>query len=515
MSWLLVGPIALPLAAAVLGFLCWRRGPAQAAISLLAALGSLGVAAGLAAKVWREGVVAGQVGQWPAPYGITLVADHLSAAMIAVTAVVGLATVLYSFADVGNKEVAFGFHPLLQVLLAGVCGAFLTGDIFNLYVWFEVMLISSFALLILGGKREQVDGAVTYVALSLISTVLFLSGIGLLYGLTGTLNMADLHLRVQEVENQGLVTAVAILFLVAFGLKSAVFPLYFWLPASYHTPRVAVSAVFSGLLTKVGVYGLMRVFTLVFVHDVGYTHQLLLWVAACTMVVGVLGAAGQNELRRILSFHIVSQIGYMILGLALFTPLGLLGGVFYVIHHIIVKANLFLISGVAKRVGGSFELKRLGGLYRDEPLLAALFFVPAFSLAGFPPLSGFWAKLLLIQASLETRNYAIAAVALAVGLLTTYSMTKIWLNAFWRARPQEAEPRPAPLPTGRRWLLLGPIAGLALLTLGIGLYMKPLYALAERASRQLLDPSAYVSAVLGPEAQAGAGAASVGKDQAP
>ena len=496
MNWLLVGPIALPLSAAVIGFCLRGSDSAQRAVSLIAALGLTGLATTLLTVVWQNGITVSQMGGWPAPFGITLVADHLSSAMVAVTAIIGLATVIYSFGNTPPGEVSYALHPLVHALLAGVCGAFLAGDIFNLYVWFEVMLIASFALLVLGGTRSQLDGAVRYAALSLIATTLLLSGIGLLYGLTGTLNMADLHLRVQEVENQGLLTVVAVVFIIAFGIKSAVFPLFFWLPASYHTPKPAVSAIFSGLLTKVGVYALMRVFTLIFTHDVGYTHELLLWVAGATMVTGVLGAASQNELRRILSFHIISQIGYMILGIALFTEFGILGGIFYIIHHIIVKANLFFVAGAADRISGSTDLNRLGGLYRDKPLMALLFFVPAFSLAGFPPLSGFWAKLFLIQASIEASEFAIAGVALAVGLMTAFSMTKIWLNAFWKARPAVAGPPPMPLPVRLRMLLFGPIAGLAALTLAIGLYAKPLYSVAERAARELMDPSHYVEAVL-------------------
>ena len=495
MNWLLVCPIVIPLATAVIGFAGRGSEKTQRAVSLAGAIGLSGAAAGLLSTVWRDGIASVQIGRWPAPYGITLVADHLSAAMVAVSALIGLATVVYAFGDVRPGRLSHALHPLLHALLAGVCGSFLAGDVFNLYVWFEIMLIASLALLVLGGTPAQLDGAVRYAALSLIATTLLLSGIGLLYGLTGTLNMADLHLRVQEIEDQGLLTLVAMMFIIAFGLKSAVFPLFFWLPASYHTPQTAVSAVFSGLLTKVGVYALMRFFTLIFRHDVGYTHELLLWVAGLTMVTGVLGAASQNELRRILSFHIISQIGYMILGLALFTTLGLLGGIFYIIHHIIVKANLFFVSGAVNRLAGSTDLQTLGGLYRDKPLLAALFFVPAFSLAGFPPLSGFWAKLLLIQASVEREEFILAGVALAVGLLTVFSMTKIWLNAFWKARPEETGPPPSFAPR-RRWLLLAPIATLATITLAIGLYARPLYTLAERAATELMDPSIYVEAVL-------------------
>ena len=232
------------------------------------------------------------------------------------------------------------------------------------------------------------------------------------------------------------------------------------------------------------------------------------------MVTGVLGAAAQNELRRILSFHIISQIGYMILGLALYTPLGIVGAVFYLVHHIIVKANLFFVSGVVNRIAGSFELNRLGDLYRYHPLIAVLFFIPAFSLAGFPPLSGFWAKFVLVQASLEVEGYIIAAVALAVGLLTIYSMTKIWLNAFWKARPAEAGPPPPPLSGLQRWCLLGPIAVLAAMTVTIGLFVEPFYQLAERSAEELLNPQPYVEAVLGEDGLARMTALSLAGEEA-
>jgi multicomponent Na+:H+ antiporter subunit D len=288
---------------------------------------------------------------------------------------------------------------------------------------------------------------------------------------------------------------VATLFLVAFGIKAAVLPLFFWLPASYHTPPIAIAAIFAGLLTKVGVYALIRTFTLLFAHDLAFTHTLLLWTAGLTMATGVLGAAAQTDVRRILSFHIVSQIGYMIMGLALMTPLALVGAVFYIVHHIIVKANLFLIAGVADRLLGSFELKNLGGLYRSHPWLAILFIIPAFSLAGFPPLSGFWAKLILIKAGLDVGAYVIVAVALVVGLLTIFSMTKIWNGAFWKPLAEGL----APAPTDRRALVLmaSPVATLAVLTLIIGLWAEPFFRFATAAAASLLDPSAYVAAVLG------------------
>ncbi|GAB5467999.1 MAG: Na+/H+ antiporter subunit D [Rhodospirillales bacterium] len=498
MSWLLTLPIMLPIAMAVVVFLLRDRGAAGRWLSLAGCVASLGLAIALMVAVWEQGVLAAQMGSWAAPFGITLVADLLSAVMVLITAITGLAVALYALVDIDERRERLGYHALFQVLLAGVCGAFLTGDLFNLYVWFEVMLIASFGLLVLGGDKAQLDGGIKYVALNLVSTVFFLMGIGLLYGMTGTLNLADLHGAVKAVENQGLVTVVAILFIVAFGIKSAVFPLFFWLPASYHTPPVAISAVFAGLLTKVGVYSLIRMFTLVFTEDVPYTHGLLLVIAAFTMVTGVLGAAAQNEFRKILSFHIVSQIGYMVLGLALYTPLALVGAVFYLVHHLIVKANLFLISGVSQRLTGSFELSKIGGLYKASPLLAILFLIPAFSLAGFPPLSGFWAKLLLIEASLEIEAYLIAGIALLVGLLTVYSMTKIWAEVFWKPHPDGREPRLSLLTRRERWSLLAPVAALAAMTVGIGLFPEPFVYFAERAAGQLLEPGAYLQAVLEP-----------------
>jgi len=328
-----------------------------------------------------------------------------------------------------------------------VAGSFVTGDIFNLYVWFEVMLIASFALLTLG-ERAQMEGAIKYVTLNLFSSAIFLSAVGILYGLVGTLNMADIAQKLGQVEDTGMVNVVAVMFMVAFGIKASAFPLFF-LPASYHTPLVGVSALFAGLLTKVGVYALFRMFTLVFDHDVGYTHTILLWVAGLTMLSGVLGAAAQFEFRRILSFHIISQIGYMILGLALYTPLAIIGGVFYIMHHIIVKTTLFLVSGVTYRLTGTHELSELGGFFQDRPVLSVLFLIPAFSLAGMPPLSGFFAKLIVIRAGIEAEAWVVTGVALLVGLLTLYSMVKIWAEVFWKARPEEAASQ-QPEPRTRR-----------------------------------------------------------------
>jgi len=304
--------------------------------------------------------------------------------------------------------------------------------------------------------------------------------------------MADLARVLRTYPHQGLITAISMLFLVSFGIKAAIFPLFFWLPASYHTPPVSVSAVFAGLLTKVGVYSLIRVFSLLFIQDTGFTHQLILILAGLTMITGVLGAVAQNEFRRILSFHIVSQIGYMIMGLGLFTPLALAGSIFYIIHHIIVKTNLFLVSGLVYRVHGSYDLKDLGGIYRAMPWLSLLFLIPALSLAGMPPLSGFVAKFSLIKAGLAQGSFLIVAVALAVGLLTLFSMTKIWNEAFWKNAVHGLHK-----PGAGSAYMIWPVAALALLTVVIGLAGAPLWNISMEAGKQLMDPAAYIAAVTG------------------
>jgi multicomponent Na+:H+ antiporter subunit D len=492
---IVVLPILIPLLTAIVCMLAGRSRPLQRAVGLVGAVALLATAVLLLLRVKDGTILTHALGAWPAPFGIVFVADALAAIMVLLAGLLGVATAIYALADIDAARERWGFHPLLHILLMGVCGAFLTGDLFNLYVWFEVLLIASFVLLALGGTRFQMEAAIKYVLVNLVASALFLVAIGILYGLAGTVNMADLAVKLSGTDHDGLVTTVAMLFLVSFGIKAAVFPLFFWLPASYHTPPAAVSAIFAGLLTKVGVYALLRVFTLLFTQDVGYTHTVLLWVAVATMVTGVLGAVAQDEVRRILSFHIVSQIGYMVLGLAFFTPLAVAGAIFYIAHHILVKANLFFVAGAIQRFGGSFRLDRLGGLAVKAPLLAILFLVPALSLAGVPPLSGFWSKLLLLRAGLEGGHGVAVAVALAVGLVTLLSMSKIWTEAFWKPRPATAATTPAP--TLARATLLGPVAGLAVLTILIGLFPSELFRIAQVAGDQLMSRQPYLDAVLG------------------
>ena len=494
---LLVLPVVVPMLTAVLLLVLWPYRRWQHVLSCLGAAALLGVSLVLLATVWREGILAARMGDWAVPFAISLTVDLLGAIMVVLTALMGLCTTVYSIASISAQRERTGYYPLLHFLLMGVCGALITGDLFNLYVWFELMLLASFVLIVLGGRRAQLEGGIKYVTLSLLASILLLAAIGLTYGAAGTLNMAHLAVALPQLDRPGLVPTLAMLFLVAFGIKAAVFPLFFWLPASYHTPPAAVSAIFAGLLTKVGVYALVRVFTLLFIQDTGYTHTIILAIAGVTMVSGVLGAISQNDFRRILSFHIISQIGYMIMGLGLYSPLAVAGAIYFIAHNILAKTNLFFISGLVRRLSGSYELKHLGGLYDARPLLAILFLIPALSLAGIPPLSGFWGKFWLARAGFEQRQYLLIGVSLAVGLVTLMSMMKIWMQAFWRPARAAASQAPPPLSRADWILYLGPIVLLAAMTLAMGLAVGPFAALAERAGQQLFDPSLYIEAVMG------------------
>lgn len=493
-SYWLTLPTLLSLLTAVTLF-CLKRQPHSVnRVSVASAVTTTIIAGLLLYDIVVKGPQAIAFGQWMAPFGIVFVADLLAAAMVMVTAVIGVITVIYAMADLRSKPSYGVFHALIHTLLAGVYGAFLTGDIFNLYVWFEVMLIASFGLMVLDANQKQIDGAVKYVILNLVSTLVMLLAIGLLYGATGTLNLADLHLKTTFVAPETN-TLLAALFLFAFAIKAALFPVFAWLPASYHTLPSAVLALFAALLTKVGIYALMRIFTLIFPLDDSGWQSTLMWVAALTMLTGVLGAASQVNIKRILSFHIISQIGYMIMGLAIFTPLAITGALFYIVHHILVKANLFLIGGFIERKYGTAQLAQLGGVYKAMPWLAVGFLITAFSLAGFPPLSGFWGKFLVIKASLQTEHYWLAATALLVGLLTVYSMTKIWNQVFWKKGKQNTFVEP--LSQSVHWQYCIPIGLLTATSLMIGLMAEPFYLFALNASEQLLHPIAYVEAVLG------------------
>ena len=460
-------PILVPMATAVLCYLT-RHHPVHRVISLIGAGALLIVGLMLLFEVGAGGPKAAQMGGWAAPFGITLAVDTLSAAMVVIAGLAMLTVLQYASVEVDPETEAQGYHALCHAMATGVCGAFVTGDLFNLYVWFEVMLISSFGLLVIGGQKAQIDGAMKYTALNLVGTIAFLTGVGLLYGTAGTLNMADLAVVLHGRMGETAVLGAAGMLLFAFAAKAALFPVFFWLPASYHTPAVSTSALFSALLTKVGVYSLLRVFTLVFEPGTPAISGVLLFGAALTIVFGSLGAAAQTDMRRIFSYHIVSQIGVMTLGLAIGTPLAIAGAIFYFFHHIPAMMNMFLLGGIVQEECRSEALSKIGGLWVAGPWLGVVFLVPTLSLIGVPPLSGFWAKLLIVRSGIEAEYYVLAALVLMSSVLTFFYFGRLFVEAFWKPRPGVEETAIAPVFPPRA--IVAPVLTLAGVTIAISLF---------------------------------------------
>lgn len=494
MRVLLPVPVVLPLLFAALTVLAHRSRMAQRAIAITGVTIALAAAVTILVIVERDGPQSVTLGGWPPVVGIALVADLFSALMLVIGLTTVLAVLVFAVGQRHSDDLA-AFHPTYLALTAAVSLSFLTGDLFNLFVSFEVMLAASYVLITLGGKRAQVRHGMTYVVINMVASALFLTAIAFVYASLGTVNLADLSMKMGTLPEH-LRTALSMIFLVVFGTKAAVFPVFSWLPDSYPTARAPVVAVFAGLLTKVGIYCLIRTQTLLFPED--HPSTVLLVLAGLTMIVGVLGAIAQNDMKRILSFHIVSQIGYMVLGLALFTVSGIAGAVFFILHQIPVKTSLFLVSGLVEESAGSTRLDRVGGLLRRTPLTAALFGLAALSLAGIPPLSGFVGKLSLVQAGFGAREYAIVAVSLVGSILTLFSMAKIWNGVFWGTpeRPTIAMADGAARLRAPR-LMTGSTIALVGVTLAIALFAGPIYDLCHRAADSLLHPAAYVQAVLG------------------
>ncbi|MDT0646874.1 proton-conducting transporter membrane subunit [Zunongwangia sp. F260] len=496
---LIIYPLFLQILLAILLMFFWNRINSQRIISILGSTVNLGISIWLFTAIWEHGTTTVQAGNWEAPFGITFVADMFSATLVLLTAISGLAVSIFSSGSIIPDRLRFGYFPIFHFLLLGLNGAFLTGDIFNLYVWFEIIIISSFVLITIGGEKAQLEGAVKYFTMNIIASMIFLTAIAVLYGLTGSLNMADLAGKVAAIENRGLVEVTAILFLIGFGIKAAVFPLYFWLPASYHTPPSAVSAIFGGLLTKVGVYALIRVFTLIFVGD-AFLDQILMGIAILTLFSGGVGALVQNNVRKVFSYLIICHIGYMIVGLGMFTEVAIAGTIFYLIHDIVVKTNLFMLSGLIYKIKGSNSMRVLGGFYGKYPKLSLLIFIPLFSLVGIPPLSGFWPKISLINAGFTTGSYWTIGAIIFASFITLVIIAKLWAEVFWKT--PEDRPRHASfeyfsdISKIRKIQFIGPIVFLSLVSLYIGFGAEHIQLLSSRIAEELINNDQYIDAVL-------------------
>jgi multicomponent Na+:H+ antiporter subunit D len=505
--------VMLPLLGAASALILGKRPRLQRAVAVLALAAVLAVGVVMLVVVDDSAPLVVEVGGWQAPFGIALVVDRLAALMVVVSATVLLAVLVFSIgqglADGDHETPVSIYYPTYLILAAGVFTAFIAGDLFNLYVGFEILLVSSYVLITLGGTEARIRAGITYIVVSLLSSLLFLASIAMIYGAVGTVNLAQISVRMAEIPTDVQVI-LHVMLLVAFGIKAAVFPLSFWLPDSYPTAPAPVTAVFAGLLTKVGVYAIIRTETVIFPGP--ELNTALMVLALLTMVVGVLGAVAQADIKRLLSFTLVSHIGYMILGVSLGTAAGTAAAIYYIVHHIVVQTTLFLAAGLIERVGGSTSITKLGGLLTAAPVIAVLYLVPALNLGGIPPFSGFLGKLALFEASAAQGTplaYLLIGAGALVSLLTLYALVRVWNMAFWRSRSEVAdydstlldnvsEAPNAPVMQATRTaprLMVTATAGMVVVSLGLTVFAGPLYGIAARAGADLEGPSFYVDTV--------------------
>lgn len=489
MSNLVILPIIIPLLAGVIVAFTNKHTLITRSLTKIFVIINLGVVTYLAWTVIQNQTIVLETGGWAAPYGIVFVADSLAVIILLTTNIVATACAFYAPHTLSDRKEKHYFYAFFFFLIAGVSGAFLTGDLFNLFVFFEVLLMASYALIVLGGDKRQLRESLKYVLINLLSSVVFVTTVAFLYSVVGTVNMAQIAVRVQEVEQQGILTTIGVLLFFVFATKAALFPLYYWMPHAYIVPNPVVSALFGALLTKVGIYSILRVFSLIFVFEIDYVHPLFLWMAAFSMIFGVIGAISTNNIKLIIAYNIIPAIGFIILGIGVFNQDALSGSVYYFIHDMIIKSALFLIVGTITYVAGTSDLRKMGGLIHHYPVLGWLLFISAFVLAGIPPFSGFIGKLLLLKGALINDDIWIVIIALMSSLLILYSIIKIFIKGFWGEKDDTVTIK-------QTRGFVGPIIFLLSISVALGVGAEFFYPIADSISAYLLDPEMYMNSVL-------------------
>ena len=495
MNHWIIAPLLLPLAAAVANLFLGDRGPRQQGmVSLCATAGLLLIAIGLLLQAGTGTLITYPLGNWPAPFGIVLVLDRLSALLLLVTALTSLGSLVYAMA--GDDQRGHHFHILFPLQLFGLNGAFLTGDLFTLFVFFEVLLIASFALGLHGGGPERTRAGLQYVVLNLIGSALFLIALGLLYGTLGTLNMADLGVKAAAAgpEQETLVRVAALLLLVVFGFKAALPPVHLWLPALYSGAVAPVAALFA-IMTKVGIYALLRVQTLVFPVGAGaVAGRMLPWLALLALAGGAVGVLGSRRLRRLIASLVVVSAGTLVAGIGQGSVAGIGAALYYLPHTTLVTAGLFLLAGLIAEQRGQADDRLLPGPPLSRPtLLGLLFLFGAVAAGGLPPLSGFLGKLLLLRSAHPDFAVWLWPTLLTVSLAGLVALTRAGSELFWHSEGK-ALPR-QPMPMAR----VIPVVLLLSASMLLSVFAGPVSRYAEAAAVQLLTPTAYRAAVLSPE----------------
>ncbi|HSI67639.1 MAG TPA: Na+/H+ antiporter subunit D, partial [Planococcus sp. (in: firmicutes)] len=484
---LLLFPIIIPTLFATILMLFPKNVRMQRIFSVIGVALTLISGFFLLAQVYTNGVQAITLGSWPAPFGISMVSDLFSVLVVLSATIVTLFVLFFSFPTIGLKREQSFYYAAVLFLLAGVNGAFTTGDIFNLFVFVEVLLIASYALIVLGGEKAQLRESFKYVLVNVISSALFVAAVAYLYSVTGTLNMADLAVKVPQIEQTGIMTVIAVLFLVVFGFKAAIFPLYFWLPASYHAPPMPILALFGALLTKVGVYAIMRTYTLFFTMNTDFTHALLAVIAILTIIAGCIGALAYFDVKKIIIYNIIIAVGVILFGVSQMNQAGVDGSIFYLVHDMLIKSALFFLVGIVAILFGTTNLRKMGGLIKTYPVLGWVYLVAAFGLAGIPPLSGFPGKLLIVQGGFEGPQFWGSLVILATSLLVLLSAVRIFIYAFW-GEPVET----VPLKKSAYYQMFIPTTILVAVTVFLGVGAEAIMPFISGAGEVLLNPSLYI-----------------------
>lgn len=488
---LLLLPIILPFFFAIVLLFFRDNVRTQRTITLFGLAVSFVAAIVLMVRVKTDGIQALTLGSWPAPFGISMVSDMISVLLVTTSIVITFFVVMYSFSTIGVEREKHYYYPSVLFMLTGVNGAFTTGDIFNMFVFFEVLLMASYVLIVLGGEKKQLRESIKYILVNVISSAFFVVAVAYLYSVVGTLNMADISMKVSQVGQPGILTVIAVLFILVFGIKGAIFPLYFWLPGSYAAPPMPVLALFGALLTKVGLYAIMRTFTLFFIFDTSFTGELLLVLSLLTIIVGCIGALAYFDLKQIMIYNIVIAVGVILYGAAQMNDAGMTGAAFYIIHDMIIKGALFLLIGIVIYITGTSNLRKMGGLMKTHAPLGWMYLIAAFGLAGIPPLSGFVGKLLIVQGAFEAGHVWGAIIILGSSLVVLLSVIRIFIYAFW------GEPAQLPKTDQRSYkTMMIPAVLLVIISIAYGIGTEWIFPYMSDAADVLLNPSIYIDAVL-------------------
>lgn len=488
-------PIILPFIAGVIMLFIGKRPVPHRMVSAVAGLLMVGVAAFNVYYVYINGTMVTFVSNWSAPFGISVVYDMIAALLVLTTSIVMFFIVIYSFQSIGYEREKYYYYPMIMFMITGINGAFTTGDIFNMFVFFEVFLLASYVLITLGSRKIQLQEGFKYLVVNIVSSNFFLVGLAYLYSVTGSLNMADIHIKLSNYDgNLAIMTIIAVVFIFVFATKAGLFPLYFWMPGSYSAPPMPVIALFGALLTKVGVYAIARTFSLFFTNDVGFTHQVLLLMALLTIVAGCIGALAYTDMKKVIIYNIMIAIGVIIVGFAMMDYAGTVGAIYYLIHDMIIKAALFLLIGFIIYRTGKNDAADLGGLIKQHPVVGWTFFIASLSLAGVPPFPGFFGKLFIVESAFDNGHAIAAIIVLLSSLIVLYSIMKIFIKVFW-GEPAE----PVELKNIKSDKLLFSAIGLVIISTVFGLSADFLFPIFEMAAESFYNPSSYSNYLMGVE----------------